>query len=383
VRSFEAGVPLLASVPADVARALADADVGRGLEGLHVAQLPGLLEQLALRARVQSVKASSALEGVVVADDLRADRIIAGAASRLRGRSEQELAGYREALDYVWQDDWRPLNVGLVLHLHRLLYSHTATPGGAFKSEDNLVVDRSPDGRQTVRFHPVSARLTPGATEELVAGTTTSGAWTGTTRCSSSDWPCWTCSSSTPFEDGNGRVARVLTNALLAEVGYGVARYVSLEQLIAESADDYYATLLASTHGWHQSAHDPWPWLRYVVGLLGRGVCAVRPARRLSGHWWWQAGTGQALRAGPGPQRFRIADVRLALPGISDGTIRNALDDLRDEGAWMSTGRVVARAGRDASSPSPRPRRTSQRVRGQTPRASKQGVSVWTAHVER
>jgi hypothetical protein len=64
--------------------------------------------------------------------------------------------------------DWRPLNVGLVLHLHRLLYSHTATPGGAFKAEDNLVVDRSPDGRQTVR-HPVSARLTPGATEELVA----------------------------------------------------------------------------------------------------------------------------------------------------------------------------------------------------------------------
>ena len=332
MRSFEAGVPLLASVPADVARALADADVGRGLEGLHVAQLPGLLEQLALRARVQSVKASSALEGVVVADDQRADRIIAGAASRLRGCSEQELAGYREALDYVWQDDWRPLNVGLVLHLHRLLYSHTATPGGAFKTEDNLLVDRSPDGRQSVRFHPVSARLTPGATEELVARYNHE-------RRLDRHHPLLLVGLAVldllvihPFEDGNGRVARVLTNALLAEIGYGVARYVSLEQLIAESADDYYATLLASTHGWHDSAHDPWPWLRYVVGLLSR-------AYALFGQRAASAGSGGGKRErvkryvlDQAPQRFRIADVRLALPGISDGTIRNALDDLRAEG---------------------------------------------------
>ncbi len=332
MRSFEGGVPLLASVPADVSRALAYADVGRGLEGLHRAQLPGLLEQLALRARVQSVKASSALEGVVVADDQRADRIIAGAASRLRGRSEQELAGYREALDYVWQDDWRPLNVGLVLHLHRLLYSHTATPGGDFKTEDNLVVDRSPDGRQTVRFHPVWARLTPGATEELVARYTHE-------RRLDRHHPLLLVGLAVldllvihPFEDGNGRVARVLTNALLAEVGYGVARYVSLEQLIAESADDYYATLLASTHRWHESAHDPWPWLRYVVGLLSRAY-ALFEQRAAS------AGTGGGKRErvkryvlDQAPQRFRIADVRLALPGISDGTIRNALDDLRTEG---------------------------------------------------
>jgi hypothetical protein len=124
-----------------------------------------------------------------------------------------------------------------------------------------------------------------------------------------------------------------LTNALLAEVGYGVARHVSLEQLIAESADDYYATLLASTHGWHQSAHDPWPWLRYVVGLLGRGRMRCSASAPAS------AGTDGGKRErvkryvlDQAPQRFRIADVRLALPAVSDGTLRNALDDLRAEG---------------------------------------------------
>lgn len=68
-----------------------------------------------------------------------------------------------------------------------------------------------------------------------------------------------------PFADGNGRVARILTNALLSDVGYGVARYVSLEQLVAGSADAYYRTLLASTLGWHEGEHDPWPWLGYLV----------------------------------------------------------------------------------------------------------------------
>jgi hypothetical protein len=79
----------------------------------------------------------------------------------LRNRSEQELAGYRDAQDYLFREDWRPLNAGLILHLHRVLFAHTATPGGAFKTEDNLVVDRSPDGSTTIRFKPVSAASTP------------------------------------------------------------------------------------------------------------------------------------------------------------------------------------------------------------------------------
>jgi Fic family protein len=329
LRSFERDLVLIDRVPGTLVKALSQVDTSRGLERLNLAQVPGLLQQLAMHARVQSVKASSALEGVVVPDERRADRIINGAAERLRTRSEQELAGYRDALDYVWTNDWRPVNVGLILHLHRLLFGHTAVSGGAFKTENNLVVDRLPDGQQVVRFRPVSAASTPWAVEDLVARYSTASK-------EAQHHPLLLIGLFVldllvihPFEDGNGRVARVLTNALLDEAGYGVARYVSLEQLVAEADDAYYASLLASTHGWHEGQHDPWPWLRYLVEQLGNAYSAFE--HRVA------AGQGQVGKRdrvkdyvlGHSRSSFRIADVRAALPGISDATIRNALDELR------------------------------------------------------
>jgi hypothetical protein len=103
-------------------------------------QMPGLLTELADRTRVQSITASSAIEGVVVADAGRAERIINRRTTTLRNRSEQELAGYRDAQDYLLQQDWRPLNAGLLLQLHRLLFAHTPMPGGS-------VQDRGQPGR--------------------------------------------------------------------------------------------------------------------------------------------------------------------------------------------------------------------------------------------
>src|ERR1700685_1035041 len=155
-------------VPAQVVTRLSAIDCGGGSEALSRDQMPGLLTELADRARVLSITASSAIEGVVVADAGRAQRIIDRRTTTLRNRSEQELAGYRDAQDYLIREDWRPLNAGLILHLHRLLFSHTAMPGGAFKKGDNLVVDRSPDGSTTVRFKPVSAASTPFAVDDLI-----------------------------------------------------------------------------------------------------------------------------------------------------------------------------------------------------------------------
>ena len=230
--------------------------------------MPGLLTELADRARVQSITASSAIEGVVVADAGRAERIINRRTSTLRNRSEQELAGYRDAHDYLFQEDWRPLNAGLILHLHWLLFAHTAMPGGAFKTEDNLVVDRSPDGSTTVRFKPVPAARTPFAIDDLI-GRYHQAVATGEhhpvllTGLFILDFLVIH-----PFEDGNGRVARLLTNAMLIDHGYTVGRYVSIEQAVAESADAYYQALLESTHGWHEGAADPWPWLSYFTSVL-------------------------------------------------------------------------------------------------------------------
>lgn len=344
MRSFQRDMVVIALVPSTLTRSLATADRGQGQEAMHAAQLPGLLDQLALRARVQSVKASSALEGVVVPDDRRADRIIAGSATALRTRNESELAGYRDGLDYVWREEWRPLNVGLVLHLHRLLLERASSIGGSLKTADNLVVDRLPDGSTHVRFRPVTAQQTPWFLGELVSSYRHE-------RERDAHHPLLLVGLFVldllvihPFDDGNGRVARILTNALLADAGYGVARYVSVEQLVADSSHDYYATLLASTHGWHEAQHDPWPWLGYFVATVARAY-ELFGQRAASGQG--SGGKRDRVRSyvlDQAPATFVIADVRSALPGISDGTIRNALDDLRREGRISSDG-----TGRGAS----------------------------------
>lgn len=274
----------------------------------------------------------------MVADRARAAAIIDGRAATLRSRSEQELAGYRGALDYLFGTRWRPLDVGLLLHLHRELFSQTQVPGGAFKENDNLVVDRSPDGSVEVRFVPVPAARTEYFTRELVARYIEA-----TTR--ERHHPALLVGlfvldllTIHPFTDGNGRVVRALTNALLDDAGYTVGRYVSLEQLIAETADGYYDALLRSTHGWHEDANDPWPWLSYFVRVLARAYAQFEQ-RAASGR---TAGTKQdrvrEYVISHAPRIFRISDIRVALPGVSDPTIRRALDRLRSQGDVRSQG---------------------------------------------
>jgi Fic family protein len=330
---------MIGRVPGDIVTRLSSVDVGRGSEALYRDQMPGLLHLLADRARVASITASSAIEGIVVPDRSRAERILQGRAGRLRSRSEQELAGYRDAQDYLFQHDWRPLSPGLLLHLHRLLFQHTNAPGGRFKSEDNLVVDRSADGSVSVRFRPVPAKETEFHVAELV------DRYTGAVSAGQHH-PVLLIGSFVldllvihPFEDGNGRVARAMTNALLIDRGYTASRYVSLEALIVDSEDAYYQALLDSTHGWHEDKADPWPWLRYFVGLLADAydVFSTRAAASRSGGSKQDRVRDYVLNHAP--DEFRIADVRGALPGISDQTIRLVLDRLRFEGVAIPQGK--------------------------------------------
>ncbi len=338
MRSFADLDRLIGGVPAGVVVRLRTIDTGRGSEALYRNQVPTLLTELAHRARVQSITASSAIEGVVVPNLARASNIISGRATVLRTRFEQELAGYRKALDYLFQDEWRPLNTGLILHLHRLLWSETDVEGGRLKLEDNLVVDRSPDGTVEVRFVPVPADQTAFYVGELVDRHQAALA-------SGEHHPVLLVGLAVldllvihPFVDGNGRVARALANALLVDAGYEVCRWVSLEQLIAESADAYYDALLRSTHGWHEDAADPWPWLSYFVNVLAdaydsfarRAVSARSAGTKQQRVRDWVIGRATPV--------FRLADVRTALPGVSDQTIRLVLEQLK-------AARVVAPEG--------------------------------------
>ena len=331
MRSFQRPATL-DPVPGTVVALLRRIDLAVGAEARHADQLPELLRSLSGEARVESITASSAIEGVVV-DESRAPGILAGRTAHLRDRSEAELAGYTAALDHLLREDPGDLSVGLILHLHRLLFSRTDGDGGSFKTEDNLVVDRDPDGARRVRFEPVSARQTPHFVEELVVRTNAALA-EGVHHpllviaAFGLDLLCIH-----PFADGNGRVTRLATSHLLLRADYGVGRYVSIEQALYETKDEYYDALAQSTADWFDDgAHSLWPWADYLLERIAtaydRFEAWLPPTDRRAPRRSVSATTCSFTR----PRRSPSPRSGVRLPGISDQTIRLVLTELRDQG---------------------------------------------------
>jgi len=337
MRSFADLDTLIGTVPGRVVTRLSVVDAGRGSEALYADRLPGLLKELADAARVESVIASSAIEGIVV-EQARAERIVRGADQRLRVRNEKELAGYRDALDYLFQNDPGDLSVGLVLHLHRLLFGRTGGGGGQFKTVDNLVVDRNADGTSRVRFVPTSHQDTPLFTSELVDRYCIEQGTGRHHRVLLAGLFALDFLTIHPFVDGNGRLSRLLSTRLLSQVGYGVGRYVSLEGVIYQRRDAYYDALAASTAGWQDSMHDPWPWLSFFVDVVADAyeAFAARAYDHRSGITKQDRVRNYVLNhAGPS---FEMADVRRAVPGVSDQTVRLVLRELKNEGLVSPSG---------------------------------------------
>ena len=290
-------------MPGPVVRQLAHVDIGRGRQELFRNQLPALLTELASRARIASITASSALEGVVVYDQARAAAIIGGKVTTLRTRSERELAGYRTALDDLFSQDWRPLNVGLLLHLHRNLFEQTKVDGGRFKDSDNLVVDRSPDGSVEVRFVPVSAASTEYFTVELIdryKDAVTQGQHHPVPLVGLFVLDLLTIH---PFADGNGRVVRALTNALLDDAGYTVGRRRRAGRPSRGQRPDHPADNGAAEERGPREARGSGP-----VRGLGQGprIPLIRTCNQSSPTTCCARGTG-----GPAARRLK-------LPGVTD-----------------------------------------------------------------
>ncbi|MGH9155490.1 MAG: Fic family protein [Acidimicrobiales bacterium] len=338
MRTFTGLDDRLRTVPAPVVRSLATIERGAGRAQLFARQLPMLVEQLAHRARIESVRASSAIEQVIVPDARLRALVDRGQAPRTR--PEAELAGYRDALDFVLRssDTASPLTTAYLLRLHRFLWAHTDSVGGRLKEADNRVVDRDPDGWRVDRFRTVPARDTLFYVSELhdrleAAFTAEEHHPVLLTAAYALDLLVIH-----PFDNGNGRLARLATTALLLRSGFDVVRYVPVEGLIDRTSDRYYQSLKASTEGWHDASHDVWPWFGYLAERLAeayevfeRNAGAAMPAGS-------KQARVRAVVASRLEPTFSFDEIRAALPGVSDATIRITLQRLRDEGAVEALG---------------------------------------------
>jgi Fic family protein len=342
MRSFIDLDRTFARQPRELGVLLARIDTGRGREQLFEDQAPALLQRLSESARVASITASNAIEGVVVESET-AERIADGS-SRFRNRNEREFAGYRDARDSLMHGEGRgPLTIPFVLHLHRLLFHHTGGRGGHLKSDQNLIVSYESGHRETI-FTPSTPQETEFLLKELLARYEEA-------KCEGSAHPLLLIAAMVldflaihPVADGNGRLARLLTLHELLTCGYGVARYISVEQLIFESKNSYYASLYASQRHWHEGEQDVWPWTGYLVRIVADAYEAFEQRLALAGR---DAGNKQArvreYALEQAPDEFRRRDVERALPDVSNATIRLVLNELRLEGQIRSLG-----AGRGA-----------------------------------
>ena len=328
MKSFEHGYYLDTPVSHDLVMAVRTLGEFRGRQMLYAEQSPEVLETLKRVAMVQSAESSNRIEGITVAPG-RIERLIAKK-SKPRDRSEQEVAGYRDVLAaiHVNHENMR-ISTQLVRNWHRMLYRYTGEHGGNWKAKDNAILEVQPDGRQTVRFKPVSAVGTPKFMDRLVRLFDEAVAERKADPLLLIATFVLDFESIHPFADGNGRIGRLLTLLLLARAGYEVGRYISLERIVEESKETYYEALLRSSRKWHEAEHDLRPWWNYFLGML---TAAYKEFEARVGTIASARGAKRELvrrTIANLPPRFTIADLRRACPGVRYPTLQRALADLR------------------------------------------------------
>ena len=226
------------------------------------------LKMLLKVALIQSTGASNRIEGIFTTDK-RLEELVSQKAEP-RNRSEQEIAGYREVLTTVHENyEYIVPRPNIILQLHRDLYSYSqGTEGGIYKNSDNVITETDAEGHQKARFIPVPAFQTPEAMGELCKQFLE--AWEANRFDKLLLIPMFILDFLCihPFNDGNGRMSRLLTLLLFYKAGYIVGKYVSLEMLIEKTKETYYEALQISSAGWHENENTYEPFLKYYLGIM-------------------------------------------------------------------------------------------------------------------
>lgn len=296
-------------------------------------------------AKIQSTSASNRIENISTSDKRLRELMLEKAEPR--NRDEREIAGYRYVLDLIHEShDDIPIIPGVILQLHRELYRYSGdSHAGTWKDSDNVIAERTAQGELVARFVPTPAAMTPAAVEAIC------GEYRNQMDARTYD-PLlvslvfvFDFVSVHPFNDGNGRMSRLLTLLLMYRSGYDVGKYVSIEKEIERTKETYYEALAASSQGWREGKSDYAPFVTYMLGIID--ACYRELANRfsLAGA---PAGNEDAVRVlfdkllGTATKR----EIMDANPGMSQRTLERILSKLQQEGMIEKVGAARATAYR-------------------------------------
>ena len=309
----------------------------KGEQNLFIEANSDTLTQLVEVARIQSTEASNKIEGIYTSDD-RLKKIVLNKTTP-RTRNEQEIAGYRDVLATIHESyEYIPLRPTMILQLHRDLYKFSGMSiGGNYKNSDNVIAETDSAGNRFVRFQPVPAWEAPEAINFACK------AYDEAVQSGADplllipmfilDFLCIH-----PFNDGNGRMSRLLTLLLLYRSGYIVGKYISIEKVIEQSKETYYETLQQSSAGWHENQNDYTPFVRYMLGVI------VAAYRDFSSRVQVLVTSGMSK-----PDRIRgvikgtlgkitKAEIMEKCPDISQITVQRTLIELQKKGEIIKLG---------------------------------------------
>lgn len=322
----------------DIVTMLSQIHEYKGEQTLFVEAQSDTLTQLVEIAKIQSTEASNKIEGIFTSNE-RLKKILANKTTP-RSRDEQEIAGYRDVLATIHESyEYIPLRPTMILQLHRDLYKFSGKSiGGNYKNSDNIIAEEDADGNRFVRFQPLSAWETPEAIGAICA------AFDEAVNRSDADplllIPMFVLDFLCihPFNDGNGRMSRLLTLLLLYRSGYIVGKYISIEKLIEESKETYYEALQSSSQGWYEEENDYAHFVRYMLGVI------LAAYREFSSRVKVLAASGLSK-----PERIREiikdslgkitkTEIMAKCPDISQVTVQRTLNELVKSGDVIKIG---------------------------------------------
>ena len=325
------------SLPVNIYNTIAKIHEYKGKQELYVKNYPDVLDKMIDVAKIQSTKSSNAIEGIYT-NDARLNELM-NKKTEPRNRNEEEIAGYRHVLDIIHENyAYIEFNKNDILTLHNQLYSYSyVNYKGKFKTLDNTIMEVDELGNRKVRFQPVSSFETENYFDKMV------GAYKKAVEANIPalilipvlihDFLCIH-----PFDDGNGRMSRLLPLLLLYKFGYFVGRYISIEMLIEESKESYYEELKRSSEKWHTGENDEIPFIRYMLGVLLKAYEECDDRFNFIGNEKLTSPERVLSVIQRSLEPLSKKDIMITCPDISQRTIERALKELYDNSKIKQVG---------------------------------------------